>query len=245
MSAFFCLFLGSEFGLQHKSNPAHSKVGNGLAYTQNYFQKRKYPLKQQLVQRHVLEVLRWATKTLDQPLLNGQGKRALDVGCAFGYTTQTLSGLGYETLGVDVSMWGARQAKMGGGEFLVCDAQAALPFQADAYDLVTCFDVLEHLPHPEEALAGMFEVCRGTLVCTTPNRKVEKPVRRLMGDYDETHISTKTQADWHECVSRNLAFEDLAVEAFYDLAVRFGGKLFFKSFRFPTYGLTVRIAARK
>jgi ubiquinone/menaquinone biosynthesis C-methylase UbiE len=146
---------------------------------------------------------------------------------------------------VDVSAWGIKQAKQSGGEFLVCEAQTALPFSADAFDLVTCFDVLEHLPRPEQALRAMVEVCRGTLVCTTPNRKVEKPVRKLMRDYDQTHISAKAEAAWKACVSENLAVRDLAVESFYDLALQFGGKLFFKSFRFPTYGLTVRIAVRK
>lgn len=216
-----------------------------MAYTQEYFQNRKYPLKQQLVRRHVLEVLYWATKTLKMPLSNGSGKRALDVGCAYGYTSQALSELGYETFGVDVSAWGTSQAKLGSGEFMVCDAQNALPFSAGAFDLVTCFDVLEHLPYPEQALLGMSEVCSGALICTTPNRKVEKPLRKLMRDYDETHISVKSQVDWKACVSENLAFRDLSVESYYDLSGRFGGKLFFKSFHFPTYGLTVRIAVRK
>jgi SAM-dependent methyltransferase len=215
-----------------------------MAYGQEYFDNRKYTRKQQLVERHVLEVLKWAAKSLHENLLDGKGKRALDVGCA--YTSQVLARLGYETCGVDISAYGIRQAKsQGGGAFLVCDAGAALPFGADTFDLVTCFDVLEHLPQPEKALLGMFEVCRGTLVCTTPNRKVEKPIRKLMRDYDETHISTMSPAAWRKCASVNLAPKALTVEAFYDLALRFGGKLFFKSFSVPTYGLTVRIAARK
>jgi SAM-dependent methyltransferase len=216
-----------------------------MAYTETYFQTRKYPLKQQLLRRHVLEVLQWATHALKMPILNGNGKHALDVGCALGYTTAAIADLGYQTCGVDVSSWGIRQAKAGGGDFLVCDAQTALPFPRGAFDLVTCFDVLEHLPHPEAALVGMFEACRGALVCTTPNRKVEKPVRKLMRDYDPTHISTKTEADWKTCVAKELAVEDSVVESFYDVAGQFGGKLFFKSFRLPTYGLTVRIAAGK
>ncbi len=217
-----------------------------LAYEQDYFKNRKYTLKQQLVERHVREVLRWASKRLNMNLLNGQGKRALDVGCAYGYTSGVLAGLGYETCGVDVSTWGIKQAKSGGSsEFLTCDAQANLPFTAETFDVVTCFDVLEHLPYPEKALLGMFEACKGVLICTTPNKKVEKPIRKLTRDYDETHISVKTSSDWKGDIEANLAFRDLRVEPFYDLAVRFGGKLFFKSFSVPTYGLTVRIAIRK
>mgnify|MGYP005851221937 CR=1 FL=1 len=127
---------------------------------------------------------------------------------------------------------------------MVCDAQTALPVVAEAFDLVTCFDVLEHLPNPEKALLGMLEACKGALVCTTPNRKVEKPIRKMLRDYDQTHISTKTPQEWQTAAAK-LPAQSFRVEAFYDLAVRFGGKLFFKSFSLPTYGLTVRIAIRK
>ena len=203
-------------------------------------------LKQQLVERHVLEVLRWATKALDQNLLNGVGKSALDVGCAYGYLSPVLSKLGYETCGTDISTWGTKQAKrQSGGEFLVCDAQTPLPFRAGMFDLVTCFDVLEHLQYPSKALLGMFDVCKGWLVFTTPNRTVEKPVRKLIRDYDETHISSKSPSDWREFVSGCFNSEDLQVATFHDFAVQFRGKLFFKSFNIPTYGLTVRVAVRK
>ena len=217
-----------------------------MAYGQGYFDTRKYSHKQQLVERHVHEVLRWATKNLGENLLCGQGKSALDIGCAYGYTSRMLASLGYETIGVDVSAWGTKQAKnILEGEFLVCDVQTPLPFEADQFDLVTCFDVLEHLPNPEKALSSMFDVCKGTLVCTTPNKKVEKPIRKLMRDYDETHISVKSPSDWSECIAESLAAKELRVEAFHDFAVRFSSKLFFKSFSARTYGLTVRIAATK
>lgn len=217
-----------------------------MAYGQDYFDTRKYSHKQQLVERHVREVLQWATKNIGEDLLCGHGKSALDIGCAYGYTSQTLSSLGYETVGVDVSAWGTKQAKsLLGSEFLVCDVQTHLPFNADKFDLVTCFDVLEHLPNPEMAVSNMFDVCKGTLVCTTPNKKVEKPIRKLMRDYDETHISAKTPADWRECIANSLAAKELRVEAFHDFTVRFSDRLFFKSFSSRTYGLTVRIAATK
>lgn len=216
-----------------------------MAYGQNYFTDRKYTFKQRLIERHVLEVLRWATKKLEVNLLSGVGKRALDVGCACGYTTHVLEGLGYDAVGMDLSLWSTKQAKtLCDGDFLVCDAQTPLPV-CDGFDLVTCFDVIEHLPNPEKALANMFEVCRGVMVCTTPNKKVEKFVRTLTSDYDETHINVKLPGAWKQLFTDILGFGSLEVGVFYDLPLRLGGNFFFKSFSIPVYGLTVRLAAKR
>jgi 2-polyprenyl-3-methyl-5-hydroxy-6-metoxy-1,4-benzoquinol methylase len=217
-----------------------------LAYTQDYFTNRKYQQKQRLVERHVLEVLRWTTKKLGGNLLDGRGKSALDVGCAYGFTSHVLEDLGYETFGVDVSAWGTKNAKnLCEGEFLVCDAQTKMPFSHGEFDLVTCFDVLEHLPNPDRAISSMFDACRGAMVCTTPNKKVEKLVRTITRDYDETHINVKSVSDWKKIFSETITCADLNVEAFFDFPVQLGGKLFFKSFNVPAYGLTVRVAVRK
>ncbi len=217
-----------------------------MAFEQNYFNQTKYQNKQPLIKKHALAVLSWASKSLPEDLLDGRGKRALDVGCAYGYASKVLGALGYETVGTDISAWGIKQAKnQTGSEFLVCDAETGMPFKAGEFDLVTCFDVLEHLPNPERALESMLETCKGTLVCTTPNMKVEKCVRSLTRDYDTTHINVKSATEWQRLLRANFACKTLCVEEFYDLPVRLGGKLFFKSFHIPTYGLTVRIAIKK
>jgi SAM-dependent methyltransferase len=217
-----------------------------LAFEQDYFNGRKYSHKAGIVERHVLEVLQWVSKGSSEDLLNGQGKKALDVGCAYGFTTRILAGLGYDTCGVDISTYGVKQGKnLGDIQFVVCDAQTNMPFTVETFDLVTCFDVLEHLPFPEKAIVNMFSVCKGTLVCTTPNRKVEKPIRILMRDYDETHISVKSPVQWENSISEILDYKEFKVESFYDLTVKLGRNLFFKSFKVPTYGLTVRILIKK
>ena len=217
-----------------------------MAFEKDYFNSRKYLLKVGLVERHVSEVLQWASKSMCEDLLKGQGKKALDVGCAFGFTTRILVGLGYETCGVDISAYGTKQGKiLPGSQYVVCDAQTNMPFTMETFDFVTCFDVLEHLPFPEKALMNMFKVCKGTIVCTTPNREVEKPIRKLMSDYDETHISVKTPLQWEKRITEILAYHSLKVESFYDLPLRIRRKLFFKSFNIPKYGLTVRILIKK
>lgn len=218
-----------------------------MQFEKGYFSGRGYTLKEKLVKRHVLEVIKWASKVSNSSLFNGQGKKALDVGCAYGYSSQVLEMLGYETCGVDLSMWGVKQAKTNSnGHFLVCDAQTKLPFKAASFDLITCFDVLEHLQFPEKAIQNMLEICDDVMVCTTPNKAVEKPVRKIMRDFDETHTNVKFPFEWENCIKETLGYKFLKVETFYDLTAKIANRMiFFKSFKIPNFGLTVRILVRK
>lgn len=217
-----------------------------MQFEKEYFRDRRYALKKELVKRHVLEVVKWASEVLDSNLLDGYGKNALDVGCACGYSSSMLESLGYKTVGVDVSAWGVKQAMRNSGEgALVCDAQSRLPFRENSFDLVTCFDVLEHLLLPLHALRNMLEVCRGVVVCTTPNKTVEGTVRRITQDLDETHISVKSPAEWKKIIAKDMTYKLLKVESFYDINARTANGLLFKSFKVPKLGLTVRILVKK
>ena len=217
-----------------------------MQFEEDYFAGRGYVLREEQVKRHVLEVLKWASKASGGDLFSGGGRRALDVGCAFGYASKVLETLGYETCSVDVSKWGVGQAKENvGGDVLVCDTQAVLPFKAASFDLVICFDVLEHLQFPERAIQVMLDACSGTLVCTTPNRAVEKPVRKIIGDFDETHINVRSASEWKRSIDK-MGLALVKVETFFDVTAKLANKrVVFRSFRMPNFGLTVRILVRK
>ncbi len=221
--------------------------GPWLEFEEEYFSGRNYESKEKLVKRNVVEVLKWATKVAGVEFSVGKGKRALDVGCAYGYTSEILDSYGYETCSVDLSKWGVNQAKARfNSNFLICDSQTTLPFRRNCFDLVTCFDVLEHLHLPEKAVRNMLESCRGSLICTTPNRRVEKPVRRITRDYDETHVSVKSPSEWHNIVEKAGNHQLVKVETFYEAAAKLANNsVFFKSFKVPALGLTIRILITK
>jgi 2-polyprenyl-3-methyl-5-hydroxy-6-metoxy-1,4-benzoquinol methylase len=218
-----------------------------LEFEKDYFCGRDYKRKEKLVKRNVLEVIKWASKVSGVDFSLGKGKKALDVGCAYGYASEILASLGYETCSVDLSKWGVRQAKASSaGDVLVCDGQTTLPFRIECFDLVTCFDVLEHLRFPEKAIRNMLETCKGSLICTTPNRRVEEPVRRIVRDFDETHVSVKSSSEWERCIKDGASYEQVKVETFLDLTAKLANsRVLFKSFKVPTLGLTVRILVRK
>lgn len=89
-------------------------------------------------------------------LLPSDPRRALDVGCGEGHHMRDVAATCPEAMiaGIDVGAadWLARWHPSG-SRVAVADA-AALPFDADSFDLVLALEVLEHLHDPRAALAG-------------------------------------------------------------------------------------------
>ena len=193
-----------------------------------------------------MENLKWGAKVSNSDILNGRGKTALDVGCAYGYGVDVLKTLGYDAYGIDISKYSSKKAKkLFSADFLACDVQKGLPFKENVFDLITCFEVIEHLAQPFLALKNMFTSCKGMIICTTPNKIVEKPIMRIMRDYDRTHINVKTQKEWERYI-KNLNCSFFDVYAFFDASWRVKDKLlFFKSFKMPYFGSNLRILIKK
>jgi SAM-dependent methyltransferase len=201
-----------------------------------------------VIKRHFLDVLKWASQCSDNDFFNGKGKTALAVGCGYGYEVGLLSSFGYDAYGIDISKFGVKKAKRSHLEtdFTICDVQKGLPFKDGVFDLLTCFGVLEHLNYPVRALKAMSAVCKDTIVCTSPNRLVEKSLKQLTRDVDETHINVKSKQEWEKAISMIPEKSLMKIEPFFDASLRVSGKLlFFKSFKVPYFGLDFRILIRK
>lgn len=83
------------------------------------------------------------------------GGRLLDLGCAAGYFVDEALGRGFDAWGVEPSEDARRQAPARALDRVVATLDdARLPRRFDA---VTLWDVLEHLPDPEDAIAGIRE----------------------------------------------------------------------------------------
>jgi SAM-dependent methyltransferase len=98
--------------------------------------------------------------------------RSLDVGCALGFAVEAMRELGIDARGVDISEWAVEHAAPGArGHVRVGDLLAGLPHRTGEFDVVTAFEVLEHLA-PEDvpaAVAELRRVCGGWLVATIPS----------------------------------------------------------------------------
>lgn len=101
-----------------------------MCFDEEYFRNRIYSQRERLIKRHILKVLKWGSKVSNSNLLDGQGKTALDVGCAYGYAIDILESFGYDAYGVNISEYSVKQAKRNhAADFAVCDVQKDLPFK--------------------------------------------------------------------------------------------------------------------
>ncbi len=84
------------------------------------------------------------------------GVRVLDVGCGGGYTCEYLARRGAEVHGTDLFEPSLEEARRHAAETgLHIDyrqgTRERLPFEGETADVVTCFDVLEHVPDKDKA----------------------------------------------------------------------------------------------
>jgi len=76
-----------------------------------------------------------------------------------------------------------------------------LPFAANSFGVIVIKHVVEHLPHPEKAIAelGRVTVPGGLLILATPNlASLSRPWKseKWIGYSDPTHISLKPPSEW-------------------------------------------------
>jgi SAM-dependent methyltransferase len=101
-----------------------------------------------------------------------KGRRVLDAGCGEGYGTALLAAAGATSVvGVDVDEPTIEHARERyGGEFQVADL-VELPFADGAFDLVVCFEAIEHVADAPRTVAELRRVLadEGILAISTPN----------------------------------------------------------------------------
>ena len=120
---------------------------------------------------------------LDRALRDGpRSGRALDVGCAAGYCLRVLAERGFEVCGVELSPVIAAEARRHlGDDAIHVGTLEGAPLEPGSFDLITMWDVVEHVVDPHALLRRARELLApgGLLVLETQD--VRSAFARLLG----------------------------------------------------------------
>jgi 2-polyprenyl-6-hydroxyphenyl methylase/3-demethylubiquinone-9 3-methyltransferase len=106
------------------------------------------------------------------------GKRVVDVGCGGGILTEAMAGRGALTLGIDLgekALGVARLHQLESGaasEYRLISVEALAAEMPGEFDVVTCMELLEHVPDPASVVAACARLARpgGVVVVATISR---------------------------------------------------------------------------
>jgi 2-polyprenyl-6-hydroxyphenyl methylase/3-demethylubiquinone-9 3-methyltransferase len=135
---------------------------------------------------HALNPTRLAYVARSQPLA---GARVLDVGCGGGLLAEALARAGAHTTGIDLSPALLKTAELHALEsglditYLQTSAEEHALTHAGSYDVVTCMEMLEHVPDPASVIQALATLVRpgGTVVVSTLNRTPRAFLTAIVG----------------------------------------------------------------
>ena len=132
------------------------------------------------------------------------GKRVLDVGCGGGILTEAMAGLGAEVTGIDLSDKALKVAKLHlyeSGRSVDYQMAAAEDFAAQhagEFDVVTCMEMLEHVPDPASVVAACSRLVKpgGWVFFSTLNRNPKSYLFAIIGAEYILNLLPRGTHDW-------------------------------------------------
>ncbi|MEI8298267.1 MAG: bifunctional 2-polyprenyl-6-hydroxyphenol methylase/3-demethylubiquinol 3-O-methyltransferase UbiG [Pseudomonadota bacterium] len=117
------------------------------------------------------------------------GAQVLDVGCGGGLLAEALAGRGAHVTGIDLSPSLLSVAELHALESGVSVAYRRISAEAlaverpAAFDVVTCMEMLEHVPDPASVIGALARLVRpgGTIVVSTLNRTLKAFLFAIVG----------------------------------------------------------------
>lgn len=107
-------------------------------------------------------------------------KRILDIGCGGGIFSEALAEAGAEVVGIDLSQNSIAIAKQHSEEvnkvidYRVCTAESLAENEVGSFDIVCCFEMLEHVDNPQVVIDSVQKLLKpdGVFFASTLNRNL-------------------------------------------------------------------------
>jgi 2-polyprenyl-6-hydroxyphenyl methylase/3-demethylubiquinone-9 3-methyltransferase len=117
------------------------------------------------------------------------GARVLDVGCGGGLLCEALHREGANVTGIDLAEGMVEVARLHAAEqnlpieYRLADAESLAAAQAGQFDVVTCMEMLEHVPQPDATVAAFAKLVRpgGSVFISTINRNLKSFLLAIVG----------------------------------------------------------------
>ena len=177
-------------------------VGTAELYDKEYFEKHFNPP----YRRNETQWLDFFNHIAEQLVRSLKPRTVLDVGCAIGFLVEAFWRRGVRAYGIDVSEYAITQVPEDLKGF--CSVRSVIePLPENfpqSYDLLTCIEVLEHMP-PDEgkmAIKNMASKTRCILFSSTPHDLVEP-----------THVNVRPVIYWLQSFAEVGFYPDLRFDA--------------------------------
>lgn len=130
---------------------------------------------------------------IDQHGLGLSGRKILDVGCGGGLLSEAMAKAGAQVTGIDMSpdaLSVARLHALDSGvdvDYQQITAEEFAAEHAGQFDIVTCLEMLEHVPNPSTVIAACASLVKpgGRVVFSTLNRTLKA---KLLGVYMAEYV---------------------------------------------------------
>ncbi len=117
------------------------------------------------------------------------GKRVLDVGCGGGILAEAMAGKGAQVTGIDLAEKPLKVAMLhrtesgSSVEYRLVAAEALAEESPGAFDLVTCMEMLEHVPDPPSTVRACARLVKpgGMVFFSTINRNAKSFLLAIVG----------------------------------------------------------------
>ena len=139
-----------------------------------------------------------------QSLVTLSGQRVVDIGCGGGILAESMARRGADVLGIDLSTKAlkvaqlhALEAQTPGIRYREVSAEALAAEAPGSFDVVTCMEMLEHVPDPGSVVAACADLVKpgGWVFLSTINRNAKAFMLAIM---DAEYVLTLLPRGTHE-----------------------------------------------
>ncbi len=117
------------------------------------------------------------------------GNKILDIGCGGGILSESMTKCGGIVTGIDMAESVLHAAKLHSQEqnliieYLCTTAEALAEQQPNSYDVITCMEMLEHVPDPREIVVACAKLIKpnGAIFFSTLNRTLKAYLYAIIG----------------------------------------------------------------